>query len=98
MEVYSSHSVVHPSSIAEVLALPLPVRVEIVGRVVNPRASGPALVFELENEGRMTCYHRHPSSIFPLLSGDTVWVRARIEATPKGKLCVIEEVSPHVPS
>lgn len=98
IELYSSHSIVHPDSISDVFSLSLPVRVEMEGRVENPRSSGRAVVFELENEGSITCYHRHPSQIAPLFPGDVMVVRARIEATPKGVLCVVEEVTPHVPA
>lgn len=97
MEIYSSHSLVHPTSIAEVYGLPLPVRVEMIGEVVSPRASGPAMVFDLVNEGRITCYQRHPSPVTPLFAHEWVVVRARIETTPKGKLCVVEELFSHVP-
>ncbi len=98
IELYSSHSIVRPSNLAEVLSLPLPVRVEVEGYVVSPHSSGSALVFDVENEGRLTCYHRHPSPVFPLFSGDWIRLRARIEATPKGILCVVEEVLPRAPS
>lgn len=98
IELYSSHSTVHLPSVAAVFSLPLPVRVEMVGRVENPHFSGTAVVFDLENEGRITCYHRHPSKVLPLFSGDWMVVRARMEATPKGILCVVEEVTPHVPA
>lgn len=98
IELYSSHSIVHPDSISDVFSLPLPVRVEMIGRVENPHSSGTALVFDLENEGSITCYHRHPSRVTPLFSGDWMVVRARMEATPKGILCVVEGVTPHVPA
>lgn len=97
MDAYSSHALLSLSSVGDVHRLALPVRVEMLGEVMNLRSSGPAAVFDLVNEGRITCYHRHPSRVVPLFVHDWVRVRARVESTPKGRLCVVEEVFLHVP-
>lgn len=96
MEMASSHSVYRVEHISDVFSLPLPVRVELVGEISSPHFSGGALVFDLENKGRITCYYRHPPSLLSVFAGDEYVVRGRIEPTPRGRLCVVEELVAHV--
>ncbi len=92
LETLSVESVYSLARVSDIFSLSLPARVQLEGSVKSPHFSGTALVFDLENEGRVTCYHRHPSPHFPLISNDVVRVIARIEQTPRGRLCVVEEV------
>jgi hypothetical protein len=93
LELSAASSTLVLSSVSGIHSLSfLPQNVQLEGIIQSPHFSGSALVFELENGGRITCYHRHPSLTIPVFSGDRYRVLARIESTPKGKLCVVEEM------
>lgn len=95
LHVYDSHSIAHPSTIQDAYALSLPARVELTGDISNFRISSGAWVFDLVNQGTITCYFRHPpSTVFPF-NHESVRVRGRIDPTPRGRLCVVEELLPN---
>lgn len=83
------------NGLEELNSLAFPARVEFVSAIQNPHASGPARVFDVPSF-LLTCYDRHPSPAQVLFSGDTFRIRARIVPTPRGLLCVVEEMSSHV--
>lgn len=76
-------------------SLVFPARVEFVSIIQNPHASGPARVFDVP-VFHFTCYDRHPSPAQVVFAGDTYRIRARIEPTPRGLLCIVEEMAFHV--
>ncbi len=91
LHVYDAHSTFHPASIQDTFSIPLPARVELLGEVTHFRISSGAWVFDLVNGGTITCYFRHPpSTIFPL-NHEWARIRGRIDPTPRGRLCVVEE-------
>ncbi len=92
LEYFDSTNITFLSNVSEVYGLLLPARVEMEGSVSSIRDSRGSMVFDLVNNGRITCYHRHPSLTFSLFSRDWVRVVARIEETPMGRLCVVEEL------
>ncbi len=93
LEWYSSESVQVVSSVLELRSFSsLPVAFELVGIVSNVHYSGGALVFELEKEGVLTCYFRHPPSNLFVFNQEIFLVRGRLEQTPKGLLCIVEKM------
>ncbi|MDP2666996.1 MAG: hypothetical protein Q8P05_05860 [Candidatus Diapherotrites archaeon] len=73
--------------------LPLPSRVIFDATLSNIRSSGTALVFDASNQGKVTCYWRHPAPFPSLFTKDNCRIQARIEQTLRGRLCVVERVS-----
>ena len=94
LQTDSIHPLVHALDLA---SLSLPSRVSMIAPIARPRSSGPALVFDVPLFA-LTCYFRHPPSSLSVFSGDIYDIRARIEFTPTGKLCVVQEMRPHVDS
>ncbi|MFH0970915.1 MAG: hypothetical protein V1776_05695 [Candidatus Diapherotrites archaeon] len=92
LEWHQLHATLSISSIDEIWSLPSSSRVQISGVVRSLHYSGTALVFDLVNGGEITCYFRRPPPHFPLLNGDFLSLIARIDSTPRGKLCVVERV------
>lgn len=80
------------SSFYELQQLPLPAKVTFNASIMSVRASGPALIFELENQGKLTCYWRKPPSLQFFFPHERVRVEGKVERTPKGKLCVVESL------
>ena len=93
LQVWDSSHVQRVSDVSALHSLvSLPQRVIISGQIKNPHHSSNALVFELQNNGRITCYWRRvPENTF-LFADENVTLRARIESTPTGKWCVIEKL------
>ena len=75
-------------------ALPLPVRVEFPASIRSVRPSGAALIFDLENRGRISCYWRKPPAMHFFFPQDRVVVRAKMELTPRGKFCGVITLVP----
>lgn len=94
VEALDTHSVATPSSIAELHALPLPYRVQFSGSVGSPHLSGTSLVFDVKNNGVITCYFRHPPSSLFVFSQDYFSIRATLVLTPRGRLCIVESMQP----
>lgn len=92
LEAWDQSSIHTPSTISDASGLPLPARVVMEGVVKGLRTSGSSWVFELEHNGIITCYFRHPPPTLVLFANTPIRVRARLEQTPKGRLCVVEEV------
>lgn len=94
LEYYDSFSFHALSSISDLDSLSLPVRVGVEGVVSSIRVTRTSWTFDLTNGGQLTCYWRNPpSNESVVLPGERYWVRARVEATPRGRLCVVEEVA-----
>ncbi len=93
LHVWDASHVLRVKDISEIHALSvLPQRVLIEGVVKSPRFSSNSLVFELQNNGRITCYWRRvPPNTF-LFADENVFVHGKIDSTPRGKLCVVEKV------
>jgi hypothetical protein len=96
LETWNTTSIHSLHSILDAQTILLPARVQVEGEVKNVHYSGTALVFELENNGKITCYWRHPNPYRIPLAHDKIVVLARIESTPNGRLCVVEEVKEYV--
>lgn len=80
------------SSVSEIYALPLPAHFRVVGRVLSPHFSGESLVFDLSNNGRITCYFRRPPETLFVFPGETYLVYGTVVSTPRGRLCVVDRV------
>ncbi len=87
-----SASLVRVDSVNEINALSLPAEVEFSADIRSVRPSGGALIFELENSGRISCYWRKPPLLGFFFPRDKVRVRAKIEQTPRGKFCGVKEL------
>lgn len=98
LHVYDSHSLIRPATIQDVYAHSPPFRVEFSGEVNHFRVSSGAWVFDLVNEGTITCYYRHPPSFSSAFNHEQVTVRGRIDPTPRGILCIVEELIFHAPA
>jgi hypothetical protein len=85
--------VVFLDSLHDVQALPLPASVVFTASIISLRDSSGALVLELENNGKLTCYWRKPPALRFFFRGDLVRVMGKIELTPRGKLCVVESLA-----
>ncbi len=85
--------VVFLDSLHDAHALPLPVRVVFTASIHSLRDSGGALVLELVNNGKLTCYWRKPPTLRFFFPGDRVRVTGKIELTPRGKLCVVDSLA-----
>lgn len=92
IELIDQSSVSSLSSISDAFSLPLPHRVDFSGEIISPRFSNGALVFDLKNNGLITCYFRHPPSSLFVFSHEKVSVRATLVSTPRGRLCIVERV------
>ncbi len=92
LHVYDAHSLVRPSTIQDLYSHSPPFRVEVSGELTHFRISGGAWVFDLDNNGTITCYYRHPPSVVSVFNHDHVTVRGRVDPTPRGRLCVVEEL------
>jgi hypothetical protein len=91
VDVSSLH---HIDSVSSIHALPLPAEVEFSATIRSVRLSGAALVMDLEDRGRISCYWRKPPALHFFFPHDRVRVRAKIEQTPKGKFCGVRELVP----
>ena len=69
-----------------------PSNVIVQGIVSNLRMQRLSWVFDIENAGRITCYWRNPPEFNVFANGDFVRLRARIERTSTGLLCIVREL------
>lgn len=93
VEVLDTYSVSSLSSVSDAYALPLPHRVQFSGEILSPRFSSGALLFELKNNGEITCYYRHPPSSLFVFSHEYYSIRALLVSTSRGRLCTVESMS-----
>ncbi len=92
VESLDTHSVSSLSSVSEAFALPLPHRIQFSGFVERPHFSGESLVFDVKNNGLITCYFRHPPSSLFVFPHDYFFIRASLVLTPRGRLCIVESM------
>ena len=97
IEALDAHSLATLSSISDAYALPLPHRIHFSGIVERPRVSGTSLVFDVKNNGLITCYFRHPPPWLSVFSGDSFSIRATLVLTPRGRLCVVDSMDYFLP-
>jgi hypothetical protein len=95
LEAYHFSSQVEIVNNHEIFGLPLPSSVIVHGTVQNIRSSNGALVFDVENNGKITCYWRHPPENLFLFKNDFVKLSARIDPTPSGRLCIVLDLIEH---
>ena len=93
LQAQNTSSIRFVSEIQTLHSLPLPARTTFEGTLSGVHFSGSALVFEVSNRGKITCYWRHPPLLLSLLSGEVCFIQARVEQTLRGKLCIVEKVS-----
>ena len=72
-------------------AMQTPSNVMVHGVISNLRFSRLSWTFDLENAGKITCYWRHPPELKSISNGDFIRLRVRLERTPNGLLCVVQE-------
>lgn len=92
IEALDAHSLATLSSVSEAYALPLPHRIHFSGVVERPHISGSSLVFDVKNNGLITCYFRHPPPLLSVFPGDSFSIRATLVLTPRGRLCVVDSM------
>lgn len=95
LESFDHSSLLALTSLDESQSLALPARVSFIGLVSNVRFSGTALVFDVMNGHTLPCYFRHPPRELFVFAGESYSIRARLESTPTGMLCVVEEMRSH---
>ncbi|QQR92645.1 MAG: hypothetical protein IPJ89_00155 [Candidatus Iainarchaeum archaeon] len=82
----------HSSSLHALQSLPLPARVAFDASIVSVREVGSALLLELENNGKISCYWRKPPALRFFFPHERVRIQGKLELTPRGKLCVVDSL------
>lgn len=91
VEWFQSHSIQQVNGLHALQGLPTPSEVMLQGVVSHLQFNRLSWVFDLENAGKITCYWRHPPQIKSFGNGDFIRIRARMERTPDGLLCIVQE-------
>ncbi len=92
VEILDTHSLSSLSSVSEAHALSLPHRVQFTGFIERLHLSGESLVFDVKNNGVITCYFRHPPSSLFVFPHDYFSIRATLVLTSRGRLCIVESM------
>jgi hypothetical protein len=93
LNAFHDGQITHVVSIHELLSLPLPAHVVFPAEVKSIRSTASAWTLELDNQGSISCYWRHPPQPFFLFAHDRVRIEAELQLTPTGKFCSVRGIT-----